>query len=465
MLPLKLILLLICFSMPLAKLYPQSSTCLPGNVQNNKDDLWSNQCYLKNDCTVQGTICKAYDVTVNASYLANATGGAINNCNEGQINPIYLYANFFNRTNTSRYAVRVMVEVFINNDYVETINSCAFEEILPGNINQLQLFGPFNYQCGDVIQLRNLWIAWDTTPSDCLQSTSCNQYSPSKCHVNLTESLDPINAFYTYECTNMNDFEIQFNSSAGLQQPYNAYWDFGTGVTSTELHPVHTFPALNSDEEEKHYMVYHTLVDSNGNSTSSMQEIAIAQCQLFINPVKWGRIESVEIAPNLVKLSWQTYMENENDHFIVQAKHWENDEFKNIGEVGSKGNSRNIQYYQFDHYQYSQTTYYRIKQVDKNGQASYSDKIQVNRELNDVFWFKQGNDILVAIHPTLRKNLKTIKIINALGAIVRVIERKAIFDGDDATILIRGNHNLNPKLYFMIMEFNHAEIRSFKVAL
>lgn len=71
---------------------------------------------------------------------------------------------------------------------------------------------------------------------------------------------------------------------------------------------------------------------------------------------------------NVVRLEWATLSEVNNDHFIVQRSKngqlWED-----IGTIAGHGNSnKKIDYVFFDKEPYTGTNYYRLKQVDYNGQ-------------------------------------------------------------------------------------------------
>ncbi len=72
-----------------------------------------------------------------------------------------------------------------------------------------------------------------------------------------------------------------------------------------------------------------------------------------------------------VKLTWATATEINNDYFAVQ-KSYDATDFMTIGTVAGNGNSNNIIQYEFIDQETGQA-YYRLKQVDFNGDYQYSD--------------------------------------------------------------------------------------------
>jgi len=73
-----------------------------------------------------------------------------------------------------------------------------------------------------------------------------------------------------------------------------------------------------------------------------------------------------------VKLSWATASELNNSHFVLE-KSLDGKQFSKIGIVNGKGNSSSYQEYSYlDMDPYNGINYYRLKQVDYNGEFVYS---------------------------------------------------------------------------------------------
>ena len=180
-------------------LFGQSSTCVVGSVNNSAQDSWSPDCYLDNNCMLQGSPCSANDVNVAGTFLADANGDPISVCTPGTQFQAYLWAVFVNNTNAPRYAVRTYAEPVFDGVYTmgTEFNICAGDIIPVNGSTETRLLGPITIDCGVSIELRNLWIAWNTTASQCSDpqarnySVKCNQYSNSKCFVELSEARGP----------------------------------------------------------------------------------------------------------------------------------------------------------------------------------------------------------------------------------------------------------------------------------
>lgn len=88
-------------------------------------------------------------------------------------------------------------------------------------------------------------------------------------------------------------------------------------------------------------------------------------------PVTLGNFEAIRQDEKTVRVRWETISENNNAGFEVQKS--ENGiDFEIIGFVDGVGNSTVKRHYQFLDYQASQSAYYRLKQIDQDGQFIYS---------------------------------------------------------------------------------------------
>jgi hypothetical protein len=77
---------------------------------------------------------------------------------------------------------------------------------------------------------------------------------------------------------------------------------------------------------------------------------------------------------NNVQLEWQTASETNNRHFVVERAAGQIGGFDSIGMVKGAGNSNEVQHYRYNDYALQAGTLfrYRIRQVDNDGQFSYS---------------------------------------------------------------------------------------------
>jgi hypothetical protein len=120
-----------------------------------------------------------------------------------------------------------------------------------------------------------------------------------------------------------------------------------------------------------------------------------------------------------VRLDWQTATELNNSHFDVE---WSTSGiyFENIGEVAGAGKTNEIQFYDFLHVSPAlDLNYYRLKQVDFDGQFEYSKIIQLTTN--------KTQQVIVKVFPNPVSdilNIETtrptiIQIINATGQVLK----------------------------------------------
>jgi|GEM_PF-1841221 len=113
------------------------------------------------------------------------------------------------------------------------------------------------------------------------------------------------------------------------------------------------------------------LLSGSGGNTSSWSFGGFTTGVLIPLPVEFVSLDLLQTG-NQVEIIWTTSSESDNSHFIVERSsdgiHW----FE-IGHVKGVGNSSQINQYTFTDYQpLFGRAFYRLKQMDTDGQASYS---------------------------------------------------------------------------------------------
>lgn len=104
-----------------------------------------------------------------------------------------------------------------------------------------------------------------------------------------------------------------------------------------------------------------------------------------------------DLTNNKVDLEWMTASELNNSHFEIE-KSLDGFDFNNMATISSVGNSQqNTMYYYTDFdLDYKQTIFYRLKQVDYDGQFTYSPIIAINNKFNGII---NQNGVLSLINP------------------------------------------------------------------
>lgn len=110
-------------------------------------------------------------------------------------------------------------------------------------------------------------------------------------------------------------------------------------------------------------------------------------------PVALISFDAKLISQNKVEINWKTATEKNNSHFIIERS-YNAKNFELIGQVEGKGDSNSESQYDFyDTNPLSGTSYYRLKQVDREtsidgkiteGEISYSKIVSINRPETDI---------------------------------------------------------------------------------
>jgi hypothetical protein len=128
--------------------------------------------------------------------------------------------------------------------------------------------------------------------------------------------------------------------------------------------------------------------------------------------------ENLDISTN--KLQWKTASELNNEYFEIERKDQYADEFVKIGEHDGAGFSNIIQEYEFvDDEVKTEVSYYRLKQVDYNGEYSYSNIISIGNtpEAENRIYPNPANDVLNLSFNVMAESI-TVYIVNTIGEVV-----------------------------------------------
>lgn len=123
-------------------------------------------------------------------------------------------------------------------------------------------------------------------------------------------------------------------------------------------------------------VVYHyAVIEYNGwYTTSNYQSSGFLTSSSTTLPVSWLGVFANRGEQDQVLISWATASEHQNDFFEVQRSE-DGIHYQVIGKVGGSGNTNSTTNYRFNDAaaKANQTWYYRIRQVDWDGQSSLSE--------------------------------------------------------------------------------------------
>ncbi len=213
-----------------------------------------------------------------------------------------------------------------------------------------------------------------------------------------------------------------------------------------------------------------TTLSSVGQVPSSSTQIMFSQQDEFGFTVDNIEVEEVTILPvdlvsftaqrydQEVLLKWDTASELNNDYFEIEVaigdEAVENEAFEFLGKVNGNGTTNEAQSYEFWDYSTNKSgnRYYRLKQIDQDGQFVYSPIRVVNFSLNDlkvevaVYPNPFYNYLKVHYKSTEAKDLEVI-LIDAKGAVIQKFQHQVLEGAQD--LLLDIDDNLPAGMYFI----------------
>jgi len=204
-------------------------------------------------------------------------------------------------------------------------------------------------------------------------------------------------------------YVISDNSTGGTASSVELSWGIETDVA-----------AGSTDRGQLTVMVYNTTTSEwdnlggtfpNGLGTQSAGIVRSASSQSFSEKIFiMGSTDAanplpVEFTyfiadnkPNRVELNWQTASEHNNDFFEVQRS-FDGKQFDVLGVVNGSGDSKELIDYDYtDYMPLAGDSYYRLRQVDFDGNYEYSEVVKIRRE--------QFSDLIAVPNPTNAQNIR-----------------------------------------------------------
>tara|TARA_R110002049_G_scaffold227850_5_gene399984 strand:- start:1134 stop:4619 length:3486 start_codon:yes stop_codon:yes gene_type:complete len=260
-----------------------------------------------------------------------------------------------------------------------------------------------------------------------------------------------VRLFYTD--TEYNDLVTEANTTAALNDNLSLKSDLGTtkynGPTEDGTY----------DPTDATGLVFIPQASTGSSFSSNYMEFSLTSfSEFWIHasgsntplPIELLSFKAQKILSD-VTLIWKTSSEINNDYFVLERAD-NNAIFYEITRINGAGNSSTVREYRYvDRKDRTRFTYYRLKQVDFNGEFSYSPIVVVTEEE------KQDDQLVVYPNPTKYKlsvnhsatKFGNFQIIDARGIIQ--LERTSSESGN-STIDVS---NLTPGVYFL--KFNSKD--------
>ncbi len=150
-------------------------------------------------------------------------------------------------------------------------------------------------------------------------------------------------------------------------------------------------------------------------------------------------------------LQWSTTSEINCDYYEVQRSR-NGSEFEKIGVVDGHGTTLEPSAYKYEDYSYTdEITYYRLKQVDFNGEAHYSSILVVTQEVPETFEivkvYPNPAEDQLNVHFYLPQSAKATVIVSGLNG--RELYRETSYYGKGGTIVQLDVQDYQPGLYMV----------------
>jgi large repetitive protein len=221
--------------------------------------------------------CTSNNYTLDQVYLSltDVNGVPLTNttCVPGSTQQMYIMLNYTSNANSNINNARIFADLSIDGTIIPL--NVWLGTVTPGSGQRL-LFGPFDWVCGQEIQLNRILVVWTTNNPNLTTSYTCNSYNKSQCEFPTnTLVAAPLAVQFNYKaCTVGNQVTVSFNSTTnGGIPPYSYAWDFDNNGTtdSTQQNPTFTYNSLSGSTAKL------TVTDSQGLSNTFIQNIVSPQ--------------------------------------------------------------------------------------------------------------------------------------------------------------------------------------------
>lgn len=171
-----------------------------------------------------------------------------------------------------------------------------------------------------------------------------------------------------------------------------------------------------------------------------------------ILPATWAYFRGVQ-EPHAIRLLWKTNTEVNTSYFDIERS-YDGSHFTKIGEVEASGIATGA-FYSYNDKTYSgPVVYYRLKQVDLLGQATYTNTIIINSETNNHITVR-NNPFRTSLELDISASAPSKLVIHLLDATGKLVHQQTTtVSGNDVLRVTPGNGKLSAGLYIIKATLN-----------
>jgi PKD repeat protein len=211
-----------------------------------------------------GFNCRANDVIVSQLYV-----DVPDTCSPGEVLTAGLFVRLENGTNSDRYAVRFLGDLYVAGVYEQSFDECVSDTMPPGT--STLLLASVSWSCGETLEFRDLVVSWSANPETCGEIPTCAERK-TKCSLkpSIQVAGTPISVDFTSTAPACQEEAVSFSGQAsGGTVPYSYNWDFGDGASGTTANPEHIYSSDGT------YEVTMAVTDASGKSNYVSRSIDI----------------------------------------------------------------------------------------------------------------------------------------------------------------------------------------------
>jgi hypothetical protein len=231
-----------------------------------------------------------------------------------------------------------------------------FEDRYQGGIRKVQLLGN---SPGGNISVRKI-------------ETAGTNYDPAYNDNDGTPILYQLNSYFEFSAMSSNSSTIEMRISADnlVVDNVDDLRITGNGNAAPGIHLPGLDPDLLWARRELEY-------DQLNGNTFTVGSFRI----LSVLPVTWLEVKA-QMQREYIKVAWSTAKEENNQSFLIHRSVGNIEKFEVVGEVFSKGNSDEIQQYEFTYFEKlgSNHVYYQLEQIDIDGKNSFSKVFKLEKK-------------------------------------------------------------------------------------
>lgn len=211
------------------------------------------------------------------------------------------------------------------------------------------------------------------------------------------------------------NFSVPAGTGYELRAPAgNGYFYYGSSGERSDAYSITDVISVPASAESGAFF------DWNIEAKSSCDRIPVMARDICVLPVDFVFVKAIK-EENGVKIYWATASEKDNSHFEIER--FDGSDWMYIGRVEGNGNSKTIINYDFfDSQVPASVVYYRVKQIDHDGNFDYSDVISVdNTSIFTMIWpnpthsetnisisSSQYASVLVTVHDPVGRMIESI---------------------------------------------------------